>query len=53
MSIMTIRKFTGMIIAAKIPKPRIGRISDAALAMKATAVVLEVTAIARKERLKA
>ena len=50
---MTIKKFTGTIIAAKMPKPRIGRMSDAALARKATAVVLEVTAIARNDRLKA
>ena len=49
---MTIKKLTGMIIAAKIPKARIGRMSDKALARKAMAVVLEVTRIALKERLK-
>ena len=46
-------KFTGISIAAKIPNARIGLISDSALARKATAVVLEVTRIARNERLKA
>ena len=50
---MTIKKLTGTIIAAKMPKPLIGRMSDAALARNATAVVLDVTAIARKERLNA
>ena len=50
---ITIRKFTGTIMAAKIPNARIGLISDEALARKATAVVLEVTAIARNDLLKA
>ena len=47
------RKFTGTMIAAKIPKARIGLISEEALAKKATAVVLEVTAMARNDLLKA
>ena len=50
---MTIKKLTGTMIAAKIPKALIGLISDKEFARKATAVVLEVTAMARKERLKA
>ena len=50
---MRIRKFTGMSIAAKMPKARIGRMSERAFAAKATAVVDEVTRMARKERLKA
>ena len=49
---MTIKKFTGTMIAAKIPNALIGRISDAALAKKATVVVLEVTAIALNDLLK-
>ena len=47
------RKFIGTMIAAKIPKARIGLISEEALARKATAVVLEVTAMARNDLLKA
>ena len=50
---MTIKKLTGTIIAAKIPKALIGLISEAAFARKATAVVLEVTAMARNERFQA
>lgn len=50
---MSTKKFTGIIIAAYIPNPRIGLISENAFARKATAVVLEVTAMALKERLKA
>ena len=46
---ITSPKFTGMIIAAKIPKPRIGRMSDRALERNAIAVVEEVTRIARKD----
>ena len=49
----TMMKFTGTMMAAKIPKARIGRISLEALARKAKHVVLEVTVIARKERLNA
>ncbi len=49
---MTIRKLTGIIIAAKIPNARIGLMSDRALARNAIAVVLDVTKIALKERLK-
>lgn len=50
---ITIKKLTGMMIAAKIPKARIGLMSDVALARKATAVVLDVTAMALKDLLKA
>ena len=50
---MTIKKFTGIIMAAYIPNARIGRMSERALARKATAVVDDVTAMARKARLKA
>ena len=51
---MTImKKLTGIMMAAKIPKERIGLISEAALARKATAVVLDVTMMALNERLKA
>jgi len=50
---MTIRKLTGIKMAAKMPNARIGLISLSALARKATAVVLEVTRIARNERLNA
>ena len=46
-------KFTGMIIAAKIPNARIGTISDSPFARKATDVVLDVTMMALKARLKA
>ena len=49
---MISRKFTGIIIAAKIPNARIGTISDNAFAKKATEVVLDVTMIALKARLK-
>ena len=45
---MTMKKLTGMMIAAKMPNARIGRISERALARKAIAVVLEVTKIALK-----
>ena len=48
-----IMKLTGMIIAAYIPNPLIGLISENALARNATAVVLDVTVMARNERLKA
>lgn len=48
---MTKRKLTGMMIAAKMPKARIGLISERAFARKAIAVVLEVTKIALNERL--
>ena len=47
------KKFTGIIIAANIPKALIGLIAEKAFAAKATAVVLEVTVIARNERLNA
>ena len=40
-----------MIIDAKMPNARIGRISDPAFAKNAMAVVLEVTRIAPKDRL--
>ena len=50
---MTMRKLTGTMIAAKIPNPRIGLMSEAAFAKNATAVVLEVTAMARNDLLKA
>lgn len=50
---MTIMKLTGIRMAANMPKARIGLISDNALAKKATAVVLEVTRIALKDRLNA
>ena len=53
MIMMTIKKFTGTMIAAKMPKDLIGLMSDDALARKATAVVLEVTAIALNDLLKA
>ena len=42
-----------MRIAAYIPNARMGLTSESAFARNATAVVLEVTAIARNERLKA
>ena len=45
------RKFTGIIIAAKIPNARIGTISESAFARKATDVVLDVTMMALKARL--
>jgi len=45
-------KFTGIIIAAKIPNARIGTTSDRPFARKATHVVLDVTRIALKARLK-
>ena len=48
---ITMQKFTGIIIAAKMPKALIGRMSEAALAKKAIAVVLDVTRMAPKERL--
>ena len=51
-TIITIKKLTGMIIAAKIPNARIGLMSERALERKAMAVVLDVTRIALKERLK-
>ena len=41
-----------MIIAAKMPKARIGTISDRPFARNATDVVLDVTRIAWKARLK-
>jgi len=50
---ITMRKFTGTIMPANIPKVRMGRRSLEALAKNATAVVLEVIAMALKERLKA
>ena len=50
---ITMRKFTGTIKPANIPKARMGRRSLEVLAKNATAVVLEVIAIALKERLKA
>ena len=50
---MTIKKLIGIRMAAKMPNAQIGLISLRALARKATAVVLDVTRIARKERLKA
>lgn len=50
--IMTMKKLTGMMIAAKMPNARIGRISERAFAMNAIAVVLDVTKIALNERLK-
>ena len=46
------KKFTGIIIAAYIPKVQIGFKSEKTFAKKATAVVLEVTAMALNERLK-
>ena len=49
---ITMKKLTGMMIAAKIPKARMGRTSDKALAKKAIDVVLEVTSIARNDLLK-
>ena len=52
MTSITRIKFTGIMIAAKIPNALIGLISDKALARKAIAVVLEVTAIALKDLLK-
>ena len=45
-------KLTGIIIAAKMPNARIGTISDRAFARNATHVVLDVTKIAPKARLK-
>ena len=48
---MTKKKFTGMIIAAKIPNARIGLMSDRALERNAIAVVLEVTRMARNDLL--
>ena len=53
MIIITMKKFTSTIIAANIPNALIGLISDEALAKKATAVVLDVTAIALKDLLNA
>ena len=52
MTIIMRTKFTGIIIAAKMPNARIGTISDRPLAKNATDVVLEVTKIALKARLK-
>ena len=49
---ITMKKLTGIMIAAKMPKARIGRMSLIALARNAMAVVLEVTRIALKDRLK-
>ena len=49
---MTIMKLTGTMIAAKIPKARMGRISLSALAKKAIEVVLLVTRMALKALLK-
>ena len=45
------KKFTGIKMAANMPKALIGLMSDSVFARKAAAVVLEVTVIARKERL--
>ena len=50
---MTIPKFTGTMIAAKMPKALIGLISEPAFERNAIAVVLDVTKIAPKERLQA
>jgi len=50
--IMTMKKLTGIMIAAKIPNARIGLMSESALAKNAIAVVLEVTRIARNDLLK-
>ena len=44
------KKLTGTIIAAWIPKARIGRMSEIAFARNATAVVDEVTSIELNER---
>ena len=46
-------KLTGMMIAAKIPNARIGRISERAFDKNAIAVVLDVTAMALYDRRKA
>ena len=46
------RKLTGTMIAAKMPNALIGRMSDRAFARNAIAVVLDVTRMARNERLK-
>ena len=43
----------GIRMAAKLPKARIGLMSERAFAAKATAVVVEVTKMARKDLLKA
>lgn len=50
---MSMTKLTGTMIAAYMPKARIGRISEIAFAKNATAVVDEVTSIELNERLKA
>ena len=50
---ITMKKFTGTITAAYIPNALIGLTSESELARKATAVVLEVTAMALKDLLKA
>ena len=50
---MTIPKFTGTMIAAKMPKALIGLMSEPAFERNAMAVVLDVTKIAPKERLQA
>lgn len=43
----------GIRMAAKLPKARIGLMSERAFAAKATAVVVEVTRMARNDLLKA
>ena len=49
---MRMKKLTGIIMAAKMPNERIGLTSDTVLARNATAVVLDVTVMALKARLK-
>ena len=47
---MTRKKLTGIIIAAKIPNALIGLMSERAFDRKANAVVLDVTRMALNER---
>lgn len=50
---ITMKKLTGMMMAAKMPKALIGVMSEATLARKAAAVVVDVTEIALNALLKA
>ena len=45
-TVITMQKLTGMMIAANIPNARIGRMSEPALERNAIEVVLEVTRMA-------